>query len=97
MHDEMNYIHRDLKPENIVLISESDLNSVKLIDFGLAVKADSTSIKDYPKCGTLMYVPPEQVIKNYAYGKKSDMWAAGIILYLCLFMEHPFQESSVSL
>lgn len=33
-----NYVHRDLKPSNIVLMSEGDYTSVKLVDFGLAVK-----------------------------------------------------------
>ena len=33
-----NYVHRDLKPSNIVLMSEGDYASVKLVDFGLAVK-----------------------------------------------------------
>jgi len=44
LHDEVGLIHRDLKPENIVIDSERNLGSVKLIDFGLAVKADKLSI-----------------------------------------------------
>lgn len=59
LHDEMGVIHRDLKPENLVVDSRDDLSSVKLIDFGLAVKADKLSILDFPKCGTLLYTPPE--------------------------------------
>jgi serine/threonine protein kinase len=44
LHDDVGLIHRDLKPENIVIDSESNLGSMKLIDFGLAVKADKLSI-----------------------------------------------------
>lgn len=59
LHDEVNIMHRDLKPENIVLMDFNDFNSVKLIDFGLAVKSDRLSTQDFAKCGTLLYTPPE--------------------------------------
>lgn len=62
-------IHRDLKPENIVIMDYDDLTSIKLIDFGLAVKSTKSSIQDYAKCGTLLYTPPEQVLNNFAYAK----------------------------
>ena len=29
-------MHRDLKPENIMLLRKGDLNSLKIVDFGLA-------------------------------------------------------------
>jgi serine/threonine protein kinase len=69
LHDHVNVIHRDLKPENIVIVDYDDLSSVKLIDFGLAVKSTKSSIQDYAKCGTLLYTPPEQVLNNFAYAK----------------------------
>jgi serine/threonine protein kinase len=59
LHDEVNVIHRDLKPENIIIMDPNDLSTVKLIDFGLAVKCTKHSIKDFAKCGTLLYSPPE--------------------------------------
>ena len=30
--------HRDIKPENIMLSRENDLNSIKIIDFGLSAQ-----------------------------------------------------------
>ncbi len=39
LHDDLNIIHRDIKPENIVITDYNDLTTVKLIDFGLAVKS----------------------------------------------------------
>ena len=39
LHNDVNVIHRDLKPENIVITDYHDLSKVKLIDFGLAIKA----------------------------------------------------------
>lgn len=44
LHDEVNMIHRDLKPENIVIMDYDDLSSVKLIDFGLAVKSTKSDL-----------------------------------------------------
>lgn len=32
------YVHRDMKPSNVVLSDLEDLEMVKLVDFGLAVK-----------------------------------------------------------
>jgi serine/threonine protein kinase len=31
-------VHRDLKPSNIVIADNNNLESVKLVDFGLAIK-----------------------------------------------------------
>lgn len=82
LHNTNNVIHRDIKPENIVIMDYEDLSSVKLIDFGLAVHANGVQqVSDFAKCGTLLYVPPEQISKNFAYAKKADMWAAGIITH----------------
>jgi serine/threonine protein kinase len=33
-----NYIHRDIKPSNIVITDPNDLESFKIVDFGLAIK-----------------------------------------------------------
>jgi|TARA_B110001450_G_C17501756_1_gene432643 serine/threonine protein kinase len=32
------FVHRDLKPSNVVIPHEKELENLKLIDFGLAVK-----------------------------------------------------------
>ena len=96
LHDERNVIHRDVKPENIVITDYDDLSTVKLIDFGLATRATKYEILDYAKCGTLLFTPPEQITNNFAYAKKADMWAAGIILFMILYGHHPMEESATS-
>lgn len=57
MHNN-DFVHRDLKPSNIVIHDLSDLSSVKLVDFGLAVK-DQTRQGFDENCGTLVYKAPE--------------------------------------
>lgn len=32
-----NYVHRDLKPSNIVFAEKQNFESIKLVDFGLAI------------------------------------------------------------
>lgn len=59
LHDTMNVIHRDIKPENMLIGDYEDLSKIKLIDFGLAVEYTKDNILDFPKCGTLLYTPPE--------------------------------------
>lgn len=71
LHDEENVIHRDIKPDNIIITDYEDLTKVKLIDFGLAVKSNQYELQDFARCGTVLYTPPEQVLRDYAYAKVS--------------------------
>ena len=84
-----NICHRDLKLENIMFKDLSDLNTIKLIDFGLSVKNfDNFGEKDY--CGTYIYMAPEQ-LENKIYSKIIDEWSIGIILFELLNKgNHPF-------
>jgi serine/threonine protein kinase len=83
---ENNIIHRDLKPENIMVKEKGELNdySIKLIDFGLAVRAsDSNNI--YKKCGTRGYVAPEIISQSpkrkNSISPKCDVFSAGVTFY----------------
>ena len=78
-----NILHRDLKPENIMIIKNEisgQIEGIKLIDFGFATYF---SKDDLPclSCGTLNYVAPE-VLLGERYGEPSDLFSAGVILYL---------------
>lgn len=66
--------HRDLKPgkctvteENIMFAKKNDVDSLKLIDFGLSGKYESTNILS-ERCGTGIYMAPE-VFTDYQYTK----------------------------
>ena len=93
LHDVQNVIHRDLKPENILIGDYDDLCQVKIIDFGLACKNNvMSSITDFLKCGTFLYKPPEQISNVFAYAKKADIWASGVIMYELVTGRHPMWE-----
>ena len=81
--------HRDIKPDNIMLSKEDDLNSIKIVDFGLSTQYfDSLFNSDY--CGTIIYMAPEE-IERKSYFLSVDLWSIGILMYMLLNKnEHPF-------
>jgi calcium/calmodulin-dependent protein kinase I len=74
--------HRDIKPENIMFDDYNNLNSLKLVDFGLSSQYFEV-LEEYEFCGTLIYMAPEQIEKK-VYTKAIDMWSVGIIMYMLL-------------
>ena len=86
-----NISHRDLKPENILYYNagEEENNPIKIIDFGLSTFYDKNeNEKMNTKVGTAYYVAPE--VLNGNYNEKCDIWSAGVILYILLSGEPPF-------
>ncbi|KAK7939941.1 hypothetical protein WMY93_003267 [Mugilogobius chulae] len=84
-------LHLDLKPENIVCVDTSG-TEIKIIDFGLACRLDdSTPLKVMQ--GTPEFVAPE-VINYEPVSPATDMWSIGVICYILLSGESPFQGSS---
>ena len=85
-------MHRDLKPENILLCTDGDMSRIKLIDFGLAVKQESsdfTKNEDLHDCGgTAYYMAPEYTQGEYT--SKIDIWAIGVTVYRILTGRLPF-------
>lgn len=90
MHQQ-NIIHLDLKPENIVCVDTTG-TSIKIIDFGLASKLDgNTPLKVMH--GTPEFVAPE-VINYEPVCLATDMWSIGVICYILLSGDSPFQGTS---
>jgi serine/threonine protein kinase len=94
-----NIIHRDLKPKNILISADV----VKLADFGFAT--DKTIDMHNTVCGSPLYMAPEIMkifisgsnsdpltIKN-SYDSKCDLWSLGLIIYECVYKEHPYRDS----
>ncbi|CAK73457.1 unnamed protein product (macronuclear) [Paramecium tetraurelia] len=83
---EQKIIHRDIKPANIL---RSD-GIYKLSDFGFAIfENDFESIVKRFSVGTPVYMAPETVQSN-CYSEKSDIWSLGVVLYLMVYKEIPF-------
>eukprot|EP00581_Thalassiosira_minuscula_P017283 CAMPEP_0183727440 /NCGR_PEP_ID=MMETSP0737-20130205/25705_1 /TAXON_ID=385413 /ORGANISM="Thalassiosira miniscula, Strain CCMP1093" /LENGTH=585 /DNA_ID=CAMNT_0025959089 /DNA_START=93 /DNA_END=1850 /DNA_ORIENTATION=- len=85
-------VHGDLKPENLLLSSwDNEEAEVKLVDFGCAIIADKCKEGEEPH-GTFAYDPPEKLRNGSFPNFKSDVWAAGVILYIILTGSHPFDK-----
>ena len=97
----LNIVHRDVKPENILFIS-TDSSDMKLIDFGYAglllPDRELTGL-----CGTPDYVAPEVLTwyedddNGTPYGKGSDLWSLGVLLYVILSGCSPFSADEEEL
>jgi len=87
-HDQ-GLVHRDVKPANVLLARDG---AVKLADFGIA-KATRDLAGDLTATGMLLgtpsYLSPEQVDGREAT-PRSDVYAAGIVLYEMLAGVPPF-------
>mmetsp|Transcript_64471 Transcript_64471/g.135282 ORF Transcript_64471/g.135282 Transcript_64471/m.135282 type:complete len:476 (+) Transcript_64471:814-2241(+) len=83
-------VHRDLKLENFLYDAKSDASGrdwLKLIDFGFS-KVWDPNLKMHVSCGTLSYVAPEVLQKNYT--KQCDLWSLGVIVFILLAGYMPF-------
>ncbi len=80
-------VHRDVKPENVLV---SAAREAKVADFGLAVAAAQAGASHAGTIlGTVAYLSPEQVATGAA-DPRSDVYAAGILLYELLTGAPPY-------
>ncbi|CAK9141956.1 unnamed protein product [Ilex paraguariensis] len=83
----MGVMHRDLKPENFLFLSSDEDSPLKATDFGLSVFFKPGDLFQ-DLVGSAYYVAPEVLRRNY--GMESDIWSAGVILYILLCGVPPF-------
>jgi len=88
--------HRDLKLQNIMLVTEGDHVTIKLIDFGLSGQLTNEKVHFTTTCGTPHFSAPEVLRKNARYGTSCDVWSCGVVLYVLLAGEVPFQAKNVT-
>lgn len=82
-------IHRDLKPENILYTTKRTL---KLIDFGISVKSNSTANEKL--AGTAQYIAPE-IFVDEIYTTACDIWSLGVIMHVLLSSCLPISGDSL--
>ena len=85
-------IHRDIKPSNIML---TQANDVRIIDFGIALVADSDISRIEGIAGSPSYMSPEQV-QSLEITNRSDLYSLGAVMYELLTGFRPFRGGNLS-
>jgi len=87
-------VHRDVTPENVMISYEGQ---VKLVDFGIA-KAKNAGQRTQTEPGMVkgkyLYFSPEQAA-GQEVDHRTDVWAAGTLLYAMLCGKLPFEGQAV--
>ncbi|KAK1881373.1 Myosin light chain kinase smooth muscle [Dissostichus eleginoides] len=84
-------VHLDIKPENIVCVDTTGTR-IKIIDFGLSSELEEGKPLMVMH-GTPEFVAPE-VINYEPVGLETDLWSIGVICYILLSGESPFQGNN---
>ena len=88
-------IHHDIKPANILLKfkNKNDMfnildSEIKISDFGLSRFLGNEKLAT-EICGSPSYASPE-VVSHKPYGKETDIWATGVLLYYLVTGDLPW-------
>ncbi|XP_052431818.1 uncharacterized protein LOC127972396 [Carassius gibelio] len=77
--------HGDIKLENLLINLEN--LQIKLIDFGCGSVLTESAYTSFS--GTVMYCPPEYILKGEFHGKPATVWSLGILLFRMLCGHFP--------
>ncbi|SNR28129.1 serine/threonine protein kinase [Haloechinothrix alba] len=86
-------VHRDVKPANVMITTSG---AVKVMDFGIARAihdGQAAMTQTAAVIGTAQYLSPEQA-RGESVDARSDVYAAGCVLYELLAGEPPFTGDS---
>ena len=87
------FIHHDVNPNNFLVTRD---NSVKLIDFGLAVPNTPEFRRPGNRTGMLQYMAPE-LIRRESTDERIDIFGFGVLAYELLTDKLPFGSGGNSL
>jgi serine/threonine protein kinase len=87
-------IHRDLKSANLLVDSIDRPTTVKICDFGLSFRSDSSIGATLASCGTPQWCAPE-VLRADRVGMPSDVYSFGVVCWeLAALDNQPFPDMS---
>jgi eukaryotic-like serine/threonine-protein kinase len=88
-------VHRDVSPDNVLISYEGE---VKVIDFGIAKATSAVEAKTSPGTvkGKYPYFSPEQAQGRQDLDARTDVYAAGVVLYEMLCGRRPFEGEFVT-
>src|SRR5262249_44153266 len=94
-------VHRDLKPANIFLARDGDTEVPKVLDFGVAKRAERAKstegdlTAERTLIGTPHYASPEQLQNSSKTDHRADLWSIGVVLFRMLTGKKPFRSSEM--
>ena len=84
-------VNRDIKLEN-TLLDGGARPLLKICDFGYSKNEKDSLPKS--RVGTPGYTAPEVLSNARSYdGRAADVWSSGVMLYVMLFCEYPFERA----
>lgn len=87
-------VHRDLKPANIFVVRRAGLAHAKLVDFGMAHRAQLQEGEARTQIGsilgTALYMSPEQTLGGTIDGR-TDIYSLGVVMYELATGALPFE------
>ncbi len=86
-------VHRDIKPANVMV--DLDTGAVKVMDFGVARRDDSSRTRTGIVLGTPSFMSPEQMSGGRSDGR-SDLYSLGAMLFQLLTGTLPFEGASMA-